>query len=55
MPKTLTLSAPKQFSTFYGGRTVTWDLLDEKALDTAFRGLQRPSDSTVEERTVDDA
>ncbi len=30
MPKTLTLSEPKQFSTFYGGRTITWDLLDKE-------------------------
>ena len=29
MPKTLTLSEPKQFSTSYGGRTIIWDLLDE--------------------------
>lgn len=45
MPKTLTLSAPKQFSTFYGGRTVTWDLLDEKGVGYRISWIEKAFDT----------
>ena len=49
MPKTLTLSAPKQFSTFYGGRTVTWDLLDEKGVGYRISWIAKAFDTHMPE------
>lgn len=49
MPKTLTLSAPKQFSTFYGGRTVAWDLLDEKGVGYRISWIAKALDTHMPE------
>lgn len=49
MPKTLTLSAPKQFQTFYGGHTVTWDLLDEKGVGYRISWIAKAFDTHMPE------
>ena len=52
MPKALTLSAPKRFSTFCGGRTVTWDLLDEKGAGYRISWIARALGTHMPERTA---
>lgn len=49
MPKTLTLSEPKQFSTFYGGHTVTWDLMDEKGVGYRISWIAKAFDTHMPE------